>query len=102
MHRGAWRVVGAVVAVLALVGLVVLLAAGPPARTLVVAGLLVLAMVAGRAGLGHDLAEAPADLHSVGPARHGVLLINPGPGAGRRSGSGWRPRRAAAVCAASC
>ena len=103
VHRGTWRVVASGVAVVALAAVIVLVAAGSLLRTAVLVGLALLSVAMARVALGHDLAEAPADLRPVGPARRGVLLINPGRGAGRPSGSSWRrgapagghPRRAA-------
>src|SRR5829696_8638088 len=42
-----------------------------------------MSMATARVALGHDLAEAPADLRRVGRARHGVLVMNPRSGGGK-------------------
>ncbi|GJF03095.1 MULTISPECIES: diacylglycerol/lipid kinase family protein [Pseudonocardia] len=83
VHRGVIRVVAIVVAVLCIVGVVLLFGFGDPLRTVSVFVLVGLALAATRVAMGHDLAPVPADLHRVGPARHGVLLINPRSGDGK-------------------
>ena len=83
VHRGTWRVVASGVAVVALAAVIVLVAAGSLLRTAVLVGLALLSVAMARVALGHDLAEAPADLRPVGPARRGVLLINPRSGGGK-------------------
>jgi diacylglycerol kinase family enzyme len=83
VHRGPWRVVATVVAVVAIAVVIVLLAAGSLVTMAVLIAVVLLSVVAGRVALGHDLAEAPAGLALVGPARHGVLLINPRSGGGK-------------------
>jgi diacylglycerol kinase family enzyme len=83
VRRGVVRVIAIAVAVVAFVVLLVLVATGSPLRMLLLAGLLILAVAAGRAALGHDLAEAPAGLKPVGPARKGVLIMNPKSGGGK-------------------
>ncbi|WP_326834621.1 diacylglycerol kinase family protein [Amycolatopsis rhabdoformis] len=82
VRHGLARVVLAIVAVVALLAIIAL----PELRTYVVLplviGLMVLAALAARVAIGHDLAHrAPAD--RVGPARHGVLLMNPRSGGGK-------------------
>lgn len=83
VRRGAWRVATSAAAVLALVAIVVLLAAGSLLRMAALVALLVASVAAARVALGRDLAEPPAGLHRVGPARHGVLLMNPRSGGGK-------------------
>jgi diacylglycerol kinase family enzyme len=82
VRRGARRVVALVVAALALAGTIAL----PDLRTFVVLavviGLTLVAMAAARFALG--LALAPAvEAKRVGPAHHGVLLMNPRSGGGK-------------------
>ncbi|MFF4597784.1 diacylglycerol/lipid kinase family protein [Amycolatopsis sp. NPDC001319] len=82
VRHGFARIVLAVVAVLALAAIALL----PDLRTLVVLllvlGLMVLAALAARVAIGHDLARR-AQADRVGPARHGVLLMNPRSGGGK-------------------
>jgi len=82
VRRGAPRVLWIVVAVAALAGIVAL----PDLRTFallaVVIGLMLLAAIATRAALVHDLAPAVATT-AVGPAKRGVLLMNPRSGGGK-------------------
>ncbi|HEY7595253.1 MAG TPA: diacylglycerol kinase family protein [Actinophytocola sp.] len=82
VRRGWQRAVLAVVSVAALVGVAFL----PDLRTFVVLavvlGLTVLSGIAGRAALGHDLAPH-VEAIPVGPAEHGVLLMNPRSGGGK-------------------
>jgi diacylglycerol kinase family enzyme len=67
----------------ALLALLLLLAAGSLLRMAAFAALLALSMGAARVAFGHDLAETPTDLHAVGPAKRGVLLMNPKSGGGK-------------------
>jgi diacylglycerol kinase family enzyme len=83
VRRGIWRLIGGVVVVLALIGLVLLLAAGSLLRMAALVVLLALSIGAARIALGHDLAESPVDLHPVEAARKGVLLMNPKSGGGK-------------------
>jgi diacylglycerol kinase family enzyme len=83
VRRGPGRVIATVVAVLALGALLVLLLAGSLLVMAALAGLLVLAIGMCRVALGRDLAQAPADLRQVRPARHGVLIMNPRSGGGK-------------------
>ncbi|MGE3289472.1 MAG: diacylglycerol kinase family protein [Pseudonocardia sp.] len=83
VRRGVVRGLAVAAALVAFVLLLVLMATGSPLRTLLVAGLLILSVAASRAALGHDLAAAPADLKPVGPARNGVLIMNPKSGGGK-------------------
>lgn len=82
VRRGWRRVVLAIVAVAALVGITFL----PDLRTFVVlallVGLLLLAAIATRVAIGHDLARV-LETTPVGPATHGVLLMNPRSGGGK-------------------
>jgi len=80
-HRGALRVVATVVAGCAVVALVVLLLSGSPVRLLVLIGLIAVSAAATRAALGST--PGRADSRSVGPARRGVLLMNPWSGGGK-------------------
>jgi diacylglycerol kinase family enzyme len=81
VHRGVLRVAGIVVAVLALAAMVFL----PDLRAylwfLVVAVLVLLAAGLARAALGRTPARGGAA--AAGPARHGVLLMNPWSGGGK-------------------
>src|SRR5439155_6822030 len=82
VNRGGRRIVTAAVAGLALAGLVVLLI-GSVLQLAVAVGLVLLSTAAARVALGHDLAHAPGGARSVGPARRGVLLMNPWSGGGK-------------------
>ena len=83
VRRGTWRLVASGVALVALVAVVVLIAAGSLVRTVVLIGLVLMSMATARVALGHDLAEVPADLRPVERARHGVLVMNPRSGGGK-------------------
>jgi hypothetical protein len=83
VRRGTWRLVAGGVALVALVAVVVLIAAGSLVRTVVLIGLVLMSMATARVALGHDLAEVPADLRPVERARHGVLVMNPRSGGGK-------------------
>jgi len=82
VRRGTVRVLWVILAVVALGSIVAL----PDLRTFavlaIVIALLLVAAIASRAALGHDLAPA---VHSarVGPAERGVLLMNPRSGGGK-------------------
>ncbi|MCE0761514.1 diacylglycerol kinase [Pseudonocardia kujensis] len=83
VRRGAWRIVACAIALLALVGVVLLVVTASVLRT---AGVVVLVLVAAslaRVALGRDLLPAPSGLKSVPPAGHGVLLMNPRSGGGK-------------------
>ena len=83
VHRGTTRVVASIVAILALIGLVIaLLRAVSLLELVLVAVLLALSGSAARYALGHDLAGDDASAR-VGPARQGVLLMNPWSGGGK-------------------
>jgi diacylglycerol kinase family enzyme len=83
VHRGTRRVVAAVVAVVALAGAVLLLlGATSIVRIALLVALVVASAVAARVALGHDLAPERPGV-TVGPARHGVLLMNPRSGGGK-------------------
>jgi diacylglycerol kinase family enzyme len=81
VHRGARRVVATVVAGCAVAGIVALLVSGSVGRLVLVVGLIAVSTAASGMALGRapDLASA----RSVGPARHGVLLMNPWSGGGK-------------------
>jgi hypothetical protein len=83
VRRGLWRVVASGVTLAALVAVVVLRTAGSLVKLAVLVGLVLLSVAAAWVALGHDLAEAPADLHLVPRARRAVLLINPRSGDGK-------------------
>jgi diacylglycerol kinase family enzyme len=82
VRRGWRRFALAALAVAAVVGVTFL----PDLRTFavlaVVIGLLLVSAVSSRLALGHDLAP-PLEAVRVGPARHGVLLMNPRSGGGK-------------------
>lgn len=82
VRHGWQRFALAAIAVAAVVGVAFL----PDLRTFavlaVVIGLLLVSAVSSRLALGHDLAP-PLDAAKVGPARHGVLLMNPRSGGGK-------------------
>ncbi|GEL22202.1 hypothetical protein PSU4_11560 [Pseudonocardia sulfidoxydans NBRC 16205] len=84
VHRGAMRIGAAVVAVAALVGVVVLLDIRSVVALVLVVALAALATAAARVALGSATAATPAaGAHRVGPARRGVLLMNPWSGGGK-------------------
>jgi diacylglycerol kinase family enzyme len=83
VHRGTRRVATAVVAVIALVGAVLLLLGVTSiVRIAILVALVMGSAAAARIALGHDLAPEPSGT-AVGPARHGVLLMNPRSGGGK-------------------
>jgi diacylglycerol kinase family enzyme len=81
VHRGARRVVAAVVAGCAVLGIVALLVSGSVGRLVLLVGLMAVSTAASRVALGR--APDRAGARSVGPARHGVLLMNPWSGGGK-------------------
>jgi diacylglycerol kinase family enzyme len=83
VHRGTWRVLATVVAVAALVAVVVLLLAGSIVRMALVVVLMLVSAAAAKVALGHDMVETSQGVRPVGPARHGVLLMNPRSGGGK-------------------
>jgi hypothetical protein len=83
VHHGTRRVLAGVVAVVALVGLVALLDLRSIVRIIVVIGLVLVSAAAARVALAHDLAAATFDGRKAGPARSGVLLMNPWSGGGK-------------------
>lgn len=83
VNQGRRRVAAAVVALAALAMLVVMLLTGSPVRLVVVVVLVIAAAGAARVAVAHDLAPAPGVARAVGPARHGVLIMNPLSGAGK-------------------
>jgi diacylglycerol kinase family enzyme len=82
VHRGAVRIAAVVVAAAALVGVVVLLDVGSVVLLVCVVACAALATAAARVALDPPEQAAPGEAHRVGPARHGVLIMN------RRSGGG--------------
>jgi diacylglycerol kinase family enzyme len=82
VHHRTRRVLATVVALAALVAIALL----PDVRSFMllatVVGLAVLSTSAARVAIGRDLAPATGT-RAVGPARHGVLLMNPGSGGGK-------------------
>ncbi|MTD55197.1 diacylglycerol/lipid kinase family protein [Amycolatopsis pithecellobii] len=82
VHHGISRLLATVAAVVALAATTAL----PEARVVVVlaavTGLTVLAAAAAKFAIARDLAPA-TNGHAVGPARHGVLLMNPKSGGGK-------------------
>ena len=83
VNRGTRRVLGGVVALVALVGLVALFDLRSIVRISLVVGLVLASAAAARFALAHDLAPAGFDSRKVGPAQHGVLLMNPWSGGGK-------------------
>ena len=81
VHRGARRVIATVVAACAVAGTVVLLVSDSVPRLLVVVGLMAASTAASRVALGR--APDATEVRSVGPARSGVLLMNPWSGGGK-------------------
>jgi diacylglycerol kinase family enzyme len=83
VHRGGRRYVAAVVSVAALVGALLLLDVDAVARLAVVVACAVVSLAAARLAL-HDVpTTASLTTRQVGPARRGVLLMNPRSGGGR-------------------
>jgi diacylglycerol kinase family enzyme len=83
VHHGTRRVLAGVVAVVALVGLVALLDLRSIVRIFFVIVLVLVSAATARVALAHDLAPATFDSRKVGPARSGVLLMNPWSGGGK-------------------
>ncbi|WP_433504539.1 diacylglycerol/lipid kinase family protein [Pseudonocardia halophobica] len=83
VRRGAWRIAACTVAVLALVGVVLLVVAASILRTAGVVVLVLLAASLARVALGRDLVPEPSGMKSVPAAGHGVLLMNPRSGGGK-------------------
>src|SRR4051794_29460220 len=81
VHRGGHRILATTVAVAAVVGVIVLLVSGEPIRLLILVVLVALSTAASRVALGS--APAEVDSRPVGPARAGVLLMNPWSGGGK-------------------
>ena len=82
VHRGIVRWLAAVVAVLALAGTVVLPDARVVAVIAAVVGLAAVSTATARVAVARDL-TAPTNARAAGPARHGVLLMNPWSGGGK-------------------
>jgi len=95
VNRGAARTVAAGLSIVALVVLVVMLILGSPVRLALLVGLVLISIAAARVALGHDLAHSRAAVQSVGPARHGVLIMSRrrSAAAARRCGSAPFPAR---------
>ncbi|MBO0876734.1 MAG: NAD(+)/NADH kinase [Pseudonocardia sp.] len=82
-RRGAGRIPAAAAMAAGVVVFVLLLTAGSLLRLAVVVALTVAAVLAARVALGTDLADEPGKARRVGPARRGVLLMNPRSGGGK-------------------
>ncbi len=87
-RTGTLRVLGAVVGLLGLAAIVVITvtAEGHGLGLVLIVVLIVISAVSARYALGRDrtsLKEAPVPGVPVGPARHGVLIINPKSGGGK-------------------
>ena len=83
VNHGARRVLAGAVAVVALIGLVALFDLRSIVRISLVVGLVLISAAAARVALAHDLAPAAFESRKVGPAQHGVLLMNPWSGGGK-------------------
>ncbi|GEL19770.1 diacylglycerol/lipid kinase family protein [Pseudonocardia asaccharolytica] len=83
VHRGTRRLVATALAVVALAAVIVLLDVGSLVRIAIVVGLVVVSTAAARVALAHDLSPPTAGARPVGPARQGVLLMNPRSGGGK-------------------
>ncbi|GAA4735235.1 diacylglycerol/lipid kinase family protein [Actinomycetospora chibensis] len=83
IHRGARRWLGIAIAAVAVVALVVVLDPRSLVRIAVVIGLLAVAIATARYSLGDQAADPPSMRRRVGPATHGVLLMNPRSGGGK-------------------
>jgi diacylglycerol kinase family enzyme len=83
IHRGARRWLGIAVAAGAVVALVIVLDPRSLLRIAAVIGLLAVAMATARYALGDQAADPPSTRRRVGPAMHGVLLMNPRSGGGK-------------------
>jgi diacylglycerol kinase family enzyme len=81
VHRGLYRVLAAVVAVAALVG-VTWLSVGSILRIVLLVALVVASTVAARVAYGRDVVEGPIG-RGVGSAERGLLLMNPRSGGGK-------------------
>jgi diacylglycerol kinase family enzyme len=82
VHRGVRRWLAAGLALVALVAVVLLLDVTSLVRIGLVVGLVVLSTAAARVAIGHHHAPSAAG-RPVGPAPHGVLLMNPRSGGGK-------------------
>jgi len=83
VNHGTRRVLAGVVAVVALIGLVALFDLGSIVRISLVVGLVLVSTAAARVALARDLAPAASESRKVGPAQHGVLIMNPWSGGGK-------------------
>jgi diacylglycerol kinase family enzyme len=83
IHRGAARATAAAAAVVAVLGLAGLLVFGSPLRLAVLVGLVLLATAAAGVALGRDMADTRYGLRNVGPASHGILIMNRWSGGGK-------------------
>jgi diacylglycerol kinase family enzyme len=82
VRRGLPRLLAAVVSIAALAGIVLLPDLRSGVLLAVVIGLVLLSAAVARVALGHDLAPSTQG-RRVGPAEHGVLLMNPWSGGGK-------------------
>jgi len=83
VHRGAARAIAAAATVVAVLGLGGLLVFGSPLRLAVLVGLVLLSTAAARMALGRDIADTPYGVRNVGPASHGILIMNRWSGGGK-------------------
>lgn len=83
VHRGAARVAASFVAALALLAVVVLLLGASLLRILIVVLLAAASVALTRIAFAHDYAPAYTGRVPVGPATHGVLIMNPWSGGGK-------------------
>lgn len=82
VNRGLLRVISAVIALVALFLILVLPDARSYAIFASVVGLMLVSTSTARYAIGHDLVPT-VHAHSVPPARHGVLIMNPWSGGGK-------------------
>ncbi|HEY2191395.1 MAG TPA: diacylglycerol kinase family protein [Actinomycetospora sp.] len=83
IHRGAWRWLGIAIGAGAVIALAALLDPRSLLRVAFVVGLVLVAMAAARYAVGDRAVSRPPTRRRVGPAKHGVLLMNPRSGGGK-------------------
>lgn len=83
LRRGIGRLAMLAVAVASLITIIVLLSGGSWLRMTALLALMLLASGAGGIALGYDSADATKTGRVVGPARRGVLFMNPRSGGGK-------------------
>jgi diacylglycerol kinase family enzyme len=82
-RRGAGRALAGAAMGAGMLVFVLLLTAGSLVRLAVVVALMFAAVAAAQVALGHDLEDESGPVRRVGPARCGVLLMNPRSGGGK-------------------